>query len=235
MKKILYFQHDIAARFDPKLLAVQESLGLEGLGFFWCLIEYLYEQGGKIPVASIGSFAFQCHWEKSKAESLVNDFGLFETDGEFFWSPSVWKRIGKMSDISTKRSQAAATRWNGKKIVPPPAEVKEPRIDPKRVIDLYHEHCPSLARIKKLTEKVRNKIKTRSEDLKTEEQWIEIFDRVEKSSFAKGSTGWKMDLHWIIDSDDHIAKIQEGRYDDKPGSGRNNNSNVTEQVNNEWS
>ena len=42
---------------------------------------------------------------------MVNDFGLFENDGEIFWSNSVKKRLGKRQQISERRKQAAITRW----------------------------------------------------------------------------------------------------------------------------
>ena len=52
MKDTFYFQHDYNARNDPKLQDVLIDLGVEGIGVFWCIIEQLYEQGGKLPLRS---------------------------------------------------------------------------------------------------------------------------------------------------------------------------------------
>ena len=58
MKDTFYFQHDYNARNDPKLQDVLIDLGVEGIGVFWCIIEQLYEQGGKLPLRSCKSIAF---------------------------------------------------------------------------------------------------------------------------------------------------------------------------------
>lgn len=110
-EKTYYFPHDYNARNDPKLQDVLVEHGAAGIGIFWCIIEQLYEQGGKLPLKSCKSIAFALHQECKIVESVVNDFGLFENDGEAFWSNSVKKRLGKRQQISERRKQAAITRW----------------------------------------------------------------------------------------------------------------------------
>ncbi|GAE14625.1 hypothetical protein JCM6292_788 [Bacteroides pyogenes JCM 6292] len=111
MKDTFYFQHDYNARNDPKLQDVLINLGVEGIGVFWCIIEQLYEQGGKLPLRSCKSIAFALHVDYNKVESLVHDYGLFKNDGVNMWSDSVLKRLDKRKDISDKRKQAAIARW----------------------------------------------------------------------------------------------------------------------------
>lgn len=111
MKDTFYFQHDYNARNDPKLQDVLIDLGVEGIGVFWCIIEQLYEQGGKLPLRSCKSIAFALHVDCNKVESLVHDYGLFKNDGVNMWSDSVLKRLDKRKDISDKRKQAAIARW----------------------------------------------------------------------------------------------------------------------------
>jgi hypothetical protein len=109
--KTYYFPHDYNARNDPKLQDVLIEHGAAGLGVFWCIVEQLYEQGGELPLRSCKGIAFALHQECTMVESIVNDFGLFENNGESFWSNSVNKRIGKRQQISERRKQAALTRW----------------------------------------------------------------------------------------------------------------------------
>ena len=111
MKETFYFAHDYNARNDPKLQNVLFDLGVEGIGVFWCIIEQLYEQGGKLPLHYCKSIAFALHVDFKCVERLVNDYGLFKNDGENMWSESVLKRLDKRKGISDKRKQAAIARW----------------------------------------------------------------------------------------------------------------------------
>ena len=111
MKDTFYFQHDYNARNDPKLQDVLIDLGVEGIGVFWCIIEQLYEQGGKLPIRFCKSIAFALHVEYKVIEKLVFDYGLFKTDGESVWSESVLDRLNQRRDISDKRKLAALARW----------------------------------------------------------------------------------------------------------------------------
>lgn len=113
MKETFFFPHDFGARNDPKLQKVLMKLKCEGLGAYWCIVEQIYEQGGSLPL-DYESIAFALHVETSVIESLVNDFELFETDGETFWSNSINARMNKRSEIAEKRKQAAMNRWNKK-------------------------------------------------------------------------------------------------------------------------
>lgn len=109
--KTYYFPHDYNARNDPKLQDVLIEHGAAGLGVFWCIVELLYEQGGELLLKSCKSIAFVLHQECAMVESVVKDFGLFDNNGETFWSNSVNKRLGKRQQISERRKQAALTRW----------------------------------------------------------------------------------------------------------------------------
>ena len=111
MKETFYFAHDYNARNDPKLQNVLFDLGVEGIGVFWCIIEQLYEQGGKLPLHYCKSIAFALHVDLKCVERLVNDYGLFKNDGENMWSESVLNRLNRRSEVSEKRKLAAIARW----------------------------------------------------------------------------------------------------------------------------
>ena len=121
MKEIYYFPHDFGARNDPKLQNLFSEHGVAGIGAFWCIIEQLYEQGGALPLKSCKGIAFALHMDCKVIESIVNDFDLFKSDGEMFWSESVNSRIDKRNVIAEKRKQAAVKRWSSE---PKPKEEK---------------------------------------------------------------------------------------------------------------
>lgn len=111
MKEVFYFQHDYNARNDPKLQDVLIEHGAVGIGVFWCIVEQLYEQDGFLPLKSCKSIAFALHVESKIVESVVQDFGLFQNDGEKFWSNSVNARLNKRKNVSESRKLAAIKRW----------------------------------------------------------------------------------------------------------------------------
>lgn len=104
-KETYYFSHDFGARNDPKLQEVLMEHGVAGLGIFWCVIEHLYEQCGKMPLRSIKAIAFGLHTDVKAVESVVKDFGLFKYDDECFWSESVLGRLKKRDDANESRRQ----------------------------------------------------------------------------------------------------------------------------------
>ena len=116
MKDTFYFQHDYNARNDPKLQDVLIEHGVAGIGVFWCVIEQIYEQGGKLPFKACKSIAFALHIDCKVVESVVNDFDLFQNDGTFFWSSSVLARLNRRKEILERRKKAAETRWKSKEI-----------------------------------------------------------------------------------------------------------------------
>lgn len=115
MKDTFFFSHDFSARNDPKLQEVLATHGVAGIGAFWCIIEQLYEQGGVLPLKACKTIAFVLHCDHSLVDSLINDFGLFDNDGEVFWSESAKRRIDKMAESSARRRAAGAKRWEGVK------------------------------------------------------------------------------------------------------------------------
>lgn len=122
MKEAYYFSHDANARHDPKIKAMRSVYGLLGYAWFWILIEMLRESDGfKLDMRSkyaFHAFASELHCEIEKAQAFIKDcieeFGLFESDGNNFWSPSLLRRMQKKQEISDKARKSAEARW-GKK------------------------------------------------------------------------------------------------------------------------
>lgn len=118
MKDLQYITHDLGARNDPKLMDVQMEMGGQGLAIFWCLVEMLWENDGRIP-ANYRSIAFALRWCKpAEVEKVVTDFGLFQVENGFITSRSASERIAykkeRIQEISGVRREAANKRWHGK-------------------------------------------------------------------------------------------------------------------------
>lgn len=111
-KEAYYFSHDANAKDDPKILQLRMHLGWEGYGLFWGLIELLRNQPDYRMQKHYMSIAFALQTDQKKIESLVNDFDLFATDQEFFWSESLLKRMELKEEKSEKMRNAANKRWN---------------------------------------------------------------------------------------------------------------------------
>ena len=112
MKTSYFFPHDYNARQDPKIQELLMDFGVAGIGVYWCIIEQLYEQGGRMPLSSIKAIAFVLHVGIDDVRNIIENYGLFENDGVEFWSPSATRRIESRQKTSEKRSKAIAKRWS---------------------------------------------------------------------------------------------------------------------------
>lgn len=112
MKESYFFSHDYNARQDPKMQEVLMDYGVAGIGIYWCIIEQLYEQGGRMPLSSIKAIAFTLHANIEDVQGIIDNSGLFENDGVEFWSPSVSRRLETRKTTSEKKSKAASKRWS---------------------------------------------------------------------------------------------------------------------------
>lgn len=111
MKDSFFFPHDYDARNDPKMVDLMCAHGIAGIGVFWCIVEQLYQAGGRLPLVQCKSIAFALHVESNLVASVVQDFSLFQNDGTMFWSESVLRRINKRISVSESRKKAAQARW----------------------------------------------------------------------------------------------------------------------------
>ena len=138
-KDTYYFSHDVNASNDPKIIVMKELCGVISYAWWWILIEQLAAQEEyKLPMDKITftglGIAFGMKQNEAIASSneaiassneaklstakqaeafvilLINECELLETDGGFFWSPSLLRRNllrkKKQEEISKKRSEA---------------------------------------------------------------------------------------------------------------------------------
>jgi len=118
-KEAYYFSHDSNARHDPKIGAMRSVYGSEGYGWFWILVEMMREsEDYKLDMQGkyiFNAYAMQMHSDSTTIERYVHDciqeFGLFNSDGNHFWSESLLRRMQLREQTSEKRRAAANKRW----------------------------------------------------------------------------------------------------------------------------
>jgi len=83
------------------------------------------------------------------------------------------------------------------------------------IIDLYHDKCPSLPTVRKVSDARKKQIRARLRKYSIEEI-TEAFERAEASDFLKGDNknNWTADFDWIM-NDTNMAKILDGKYENK--------------------
>lgn len=123
MKDAYFFSHDSNARTDPKVISMLLDHKAEGYGLYWCIIEILSEQDEyklKKNKMTYNAIAMAMLSDVMAVENFVmamlSDYELLLTDGEYFWSDSLIKRMEKKEQNRKKRSDAgkkgAESRWN---------------------------------------------------------------------------------------------------------------------------
>ena len=131
-RDVYYFSHDVNASNDPKIIVMKELCGVIAYAWWWILIEQLaVQEDYKLPMDKITftglGIAFGMKQNEANASSneanasktkqaeafinlLINECELLDTDGEYFWSPSLVRRNllrkNKQVEISRKRSEA---------------------------------------------------------------------------------------------------------------------------------
>lgn len=132
MKKS-YFRHDYNARNDMKLQSVITKHGAVGIGVYWIIVEMLYQNGGELPLDIARNISVAYFTDFKVVESVINDFDLFENDGNVFWSVRIRQTIDNTKKVSDARKAASRQRWSRKQEKPDiPEDVPKPEEQKKR-------------------------------------------------------------------------------------------------------
>lgn len=89
------------------------------------------------------------------------------------------------------------------------------KVDYQKVIDMYHNSCPSFPKVSKVTDARKKVIRARLKDY-SEEELEKAFKMAEESDFLTGRNGkWGgANFDWIMNTN-NIVKILEGNYKNK--------------------
>lgn len=117
---VYWFKHDANARRDQKILMLRTVYGAEGYGWWWMLIEmmressdYRLKMSGKYAIATLAQeLGADPERLKEFIQDCIEEFELFQADDDYFWSPSLLRRMRAYDEMIDKRREAANTRWN---------------------------------------------------------------------------------------------------------------------------
>lgn len=118
-----YFPHDYGARLS--LRAIRKDFGLQGLGFYWCFVEILHEEGGYIKESDLDNIAYDLQVAPELCYAVTHNYDLFTVKKGKIFSERVLRNIKKRAEISAARKRAASERWGS-----PPPEEHEPEPPP---------------------------------------------------------------------------------------------------------
>ena len=111
MNKSLYFSHDYTASDDVKILFLRQSLGMEGVGIFWYVVERLAQAGGILPLKIIPVMSMQMQVTETKVQGVIQNFDLFEIVEDNFHSRRLNESLNIRKTLQDAGSRGAAKRW----------------------------------------------------------------------------------------------------------------------------
>ena len=119
-----YLTHDIDALNDIKISALCHEFGFEAYGLFWVCLEHMFpEECLSLPYDDMTFVAIKRQTNTTcDVKAFVDraiEYGLFERDGDMFYSTSFIKRMAKLDEEAEARSEkarnAANARWQKKR------------------------------------------------------------------------------------------------------------------------
>jgi len=211
-KNVFYFSHDYFARNDPKLLNLRRVYGMEGLGIYWCLVEIIYEQEGKINLKDIETIAFELRTECDRIASIINDFDLFIFNENYFTSKSVLERLKERENKSNKARESAIKRWGDANALRTHCEgnaIKE-RKGKERKRNILKENSikekTNYAEFVTLTQEEFDKL-VKEHGKENTALLIDILNNYKGSSGRKYKSDYLAIKNWVVD-----RAIKDGKY-----------------------
>lgn len=120
------------------------------------------------------------------------------------------------------RGRERKTAPNG---APAPDGAASPSLSYKDIVAIWNEVAEGvLPRVSTITKQRQDKLRTRLKEHRerdSPEWWRRYFQRVRTSAFCRGDNdrGWRADFDWAVRSNDVIARVFEGKYDNTPRAG----------------
>lgn len=118
-KNTYYFSHDANAHEDPKIVALMVKFGAKGYGWWWIMIEVMFQQKGygldtneATTIPMLSRFFFDASVDD--VEDFIEyceEVKLITNKEGVLTSPSLLERVKKLDEIREKRVYAANVRW----------------------------------------------------------------------------------------------------------------------------
>lgn len=141
-KNTFYFSHDANAHEDDKIICLMSEYGSQGYGWWWIMVEVLFQQDGcKLDLSNKTTipYLYRMLWDMpmKDIESFIDklvDFGLLVREGDVVYSESLLKRNDKIDTLREKRRAAANARWSKKKKTKEETPKTSKPVDPTKTI-----------------------------------------------------------------------------------------------------
>lgn len=104
-----YFKHDYNASEDDKIVLMIDEMGIEGYGIFYFVLERVAKAGGSLDKKFIRILAEKMKVPEEKVSKVVNNYNLFNVNGDSFTSVRLKTEIGERSTVIEKNSQGGKT------------------------------------------------------------------------------------------------------------------------------
>lgn len=111
MKKT-YFNHDSTARNDYRIIKLRATLGYEGYGVFWAVLELLFTEENKICTSQYDILAYGLQCDPIILKQVIEDFDLFVIEDGCFYSRRLNNHIEEINNKSSIAKENAKKRWN---------------------------------------------------------------------------------------------------------------------------
>jgi len=116
MKKT-YFNHDSAARNDYRIIKLRATLGYEGYGVFWAVLELLFTEENKICTSQYDILAYGLQCDPIILKQVIEDFDLFVIEDGCFYSRRLNNHIEEINNKSKKAKESVSKRWNNTNVI----------------------------------------------------------------------------------------------------------------------
>ena len=116
MKKT-YFNHDSTARNDYRIIKLRATLGYEGYGIFWALLELLFTEENKLCIDDYNTLAFGLQCDPKILKQVIEDFDLFVVEDGCFYSKRLNTHIKEINTKSIKAKESINKRWNNTNVI----------------------------------------------------------------------------------------------------------------------
>lgn len=109
-----WFKHNYNASGDKKLLIIKSKLGFEGIGIYWGIVEYMYNNEGLLEEDFIEVFCSLNQIEQEKLEFILKTaFTKTKDNGmTVYYAHRIAQEIAAKEDCIDKARKAAYSRWD---------------------------------------------------------------------------------------------------------------------------
>ncbi len=108
-----WFKHNYNASSDEKLLIIRSELGFEGIGIYWAIVEYMYNNDGFLKEKLIDVFCNLNKIDREKIDFILKEaFKKTTKDGaQVYYAHRIAQEIAAKEDCIEKARKAAYSRW----------------------------------------------------------------------------------------------------------------------------